>query len=919
MSLLRPLLALTLGTTLATAQAPEPPPGAPPTQPAATEQAPESATNPAPAQPAQAEPATPAVPAAPTTPSSPGARVVTPPGTATPDATPGATPGAIPRTPGLTPRTPGLTPRAPIGPGGAAPAANVAQRDPNVPLGETKIVEPIEKPTLNGAELAALYRKYTGRRVIVAAAAAAAEFSFVQDASPEDPLTYAEAAELLKKAAGIENFVFIPDEKDPKLDILTVSTRPPGIAYDVFNESDELPEGDGVISYVMTFKHIKPEAAAQAFTQIIGQFGTYGSIAPLNGAVVITENTSLIRRLIKLKDEIDKPDDITGTRFITVKYADVTELATTLNELLNSQQQAQRSSAVQRAPQPGAPPGTPQAPTGGGSSTTVDTPVQIVPEPRTNRVFAMGRPVDLLFVEGLVREFDIETSEKTFLRRKLRFLKVAEFLPVAENALTRAFSGTGEGSASGGAAGTSRTSAGSQGSTSSTGSSRTTGSSRSTGSSSRSSRSGSSSFGTGGSFGGGSNFGGSGIGGGGNALGEAIVNTAPESILVGRTLLVADNITNSIVVQGPPSGLEIVERLLDQIDVKADQIMISTVIGQLNLTNNRELGVDYLVNSGPDIVGRGGGGIGPILPIVPIVGSTTRTDRPFTSTDRGDLSAAAGLRVYGKVGDLNVYLRALQTNDDFTVLARPSIFTANSQKGIISSGERIAIPTNSNSFNNGGASTNIEYQDVVLKLEVIPLINDENTITLEIALLSDEVNGDQTIEGGGANGAPLTVPKITTREILTTVTIPNNETIVLGGLITARKGDGSSGIPILSSIPYLGKLFSSSTTKDERAELLVFIQPSIVSHRSSLDNVQMDTDARYRITDNIRRFADGPGVLPAPGDATAPATVEPAPGKSSATPAAPAAQPVAPAAPAAKPATQGTSKMRKSIRPAHRM
>lgn len=798
---------------------------------------------------------------------------------------------------------PGAPPAAPAGAPGAGAAA---VRNPAVPLAETKILEPIEHPTLNGTELAALYSKYTGRRVIVAAAAAAAEFSFVQDASPQNPLTYGYAAELLRKAAAIENFVFIADEKDANLEILTVSTRPPGVGYDVFNENDVLPEGDAVISYVMTFKHIKPENASQAFTQIIGQFGTYGSIAPLNGSVVITENTSLIRRLIKLKDEIDKPDDVSGTRFIPVKYADVTELATTLNELLNSQQQSQKAATIQRAGTPSAapPPGGAPQPTaaigGGGTATSVDTPVQIVPEPRTNRIFAMGRPVDLLFVEGLIREFDIETSEKTFLRRKLRFLKVADFLPVAENALNRAFTAAGEGGSvsAGGGGGSAPGSSSNRSSSSRTSGSRTSG----TSSSSRNS-----SFGNNSSMGGNNSFGGGGQssfggGGGGSTLGQSIVNTAPESLLVGRTLLVADNITNSVVVQGPPSGLEIVERLLDQIDVKADQVMISTVIGQLNLINDNQFGVDYFLN-GSDVLSHMGGGLISRLPFDPLdngtgTGTGTATTGLFDQYGIG----GGGLRAYGTAGDLSVLLKAVQQTGDFTVLARPSIFTANSQTGIISSGERIAIPTGSNSYGTGNASTQIQYQDVVLKLEVIPLINDENTITLEIALLSDEVNGTQTIEGAGGNGVDLTVPKITTREIITTVTIPNNNTIVLGGLITARKGKDVTGIPLLSSIPVLGKLFANTTDTDERAELLVFIQPSIVNSRSSLDNAQMDADNRYKLSSDTRRFADGQGVLPPP------EPVKPVADKFTA-PAAP------PRATAVAPEASGTGKVKKTIRP----
>lgn len=740
---------------------------------------------------------------------------------------------------------PAPPPGVPV-PGAAvpAPAGAPANQVPPADLGKTKITAPIEELKLSGDALAGLYRKYTGRRVIVSTAASTAEFRFVQDASPTDPLTYEEAAQLLRKAAILENFVFAPDSANPNLDILTVATRPQGLGVDIYNENSELPAGDEVISYVMSLSYIKPAEAVNTFTQIIGQFGSYGSIAPVQNAaaIVITENTSLIRKLIELKKEIDKPSSQVGTRFIKVQYADVTEIATTLTELLTAQQSAQTTAGVQRAniPQNN---GAPQAPGQGGSASGETTPVQIIPDPRTNRIFAMGRPVDLVFVEGLVREFDVETSEKNFLRRKLRFLKASDFLTVAENALNRAFTGTGGGAGGatqgGGGGGNfqggnrnQQQQGGNRQQTSNTG--RTT--TNQTGAN----------FGGSTSSGGGTSSGGS----GGTSLGDPSVDNAPQSILVGRTLLVADQITNSIVVQGPPSGLEIVERLLDQIDVKPEQVMISTVIGQLKLTDGFNFGVDYLVSSG-DFAGRAGsGGIVPGLPIIPIAGT------PFNP---GSLSGS-GLSVYGKVaGDLSVYLRALQENTDFTVLSRPSIFTANNQKGLISSGERIAIPTSSNSFSNGGASTNIEYQDVVLKLEVIPQINANQEVSMQISMLSDEVNGNQVIAGAGSNGEDLSVPRISTRELLTQVTIPDNQTIVLGGLIISRDTKEKSGIPILNDIPLIGPLFGRTVNNKDRTELMVFIQPSIVNSDRTLEHVQTDTQERYKVTPAMLDMADGPG------------------------------------------------------------
>jgi len=760
-----------------------------------------------------------------------------------------ATAPPVPEAPGGILLPPGVpVPGAAAAPAGAPDA--VAPGQIRGPLGDTKITEAIVEPKLSGTALANLYRKYTGRRVIVSAAASTAEFSFVQDASAEDPLTYAEAAELLKKAATIENFVFVPDGGDSNLDILTLATggiRPTNRGVAVYTENDPLPEGDAVISYVMNLKYIKPDEALRTFTQIIGQFGAYGSIAavPNAASVVITENTSLIRKLIDLKAEIDKPSSQVGTRFINVEYADVTELATTLSELLSGQNANKTTAGIQRAgAQANIPiPGGAEIPQisgqTGSTSSGEETPVQIIPDPRTNRIFAMGRPVDLLFVEGLVREFDTHSDQRNFLRRKLSFLKVSEFLPIAGDALTRAFSGTGDAAAGGAGAappGSANAAAGNtnRGAT-------------------QNNRTGSNNTGATGGTGSGSGSG----SGGSVGLGDPNVNSAPESLLVGRTLLVADNITNSVIVQGPPASVEIIEKLLDQIDVKADQVMISTVFGQLSLTDNNRTGVNWLATA---FNGRRNGGIaGSVLsPSVNVVQPNSIFDLDLL--DEG-FPGGNGLSLYGQIGtSLGAYVNLLQSNDNFTILSRPSIFTANNQKGVISSGRRIAIPTNS--FQGGtttGISTNIEYRDVVLKLEVIPLVNSDHEITLQIALLNDEVIG--TSEPiGDVEGVPI----IGTREILTTVTVPNNQTVVLGGLITTNDSVNVTGIPVLSNIPGLGRLFSTKTKDTERSELMIFIQPSIVSSNRTLDNVQADMDARYDVSGKTRTMADGPGVLPPP-------------------------------------------------------
>jgi type II secretion system protein D len=736
-----------------------------------------------------------------------------------------------------------------------------------VPLADRKIIESIIEPKMTGNDLAAKYRAFTGRRVIVSAAAAAAEFAFVQEASPADPLTYGDAAKLIKMAALLEGFVFVPaGDIAPDVDKLmfsAASAGPKGEGIEVINETDAFPVEDRVIAYVMTFKFLKPDEAVRVFTSIIGQFGSYGSLAaiPNASAVIITEKTSLISKLIELKEVIDKPTSDVTTRFIKVQFADVTELAETLNQLLTAQQQSQQTAGVQRTDAPvNVPGGNNPAAAGGnrGSASSAGSaesvPVQIVPDSRTNRIFVMGRPVDVVFVEGLVREFDTQTSEKNFLRRKLSFLSASEFLPIAGDALTRAFSSNSSGgSGGGGGAGSTGANFGQGGAAG--GGNRTTGSTSSGNRSTSSSRSsGSSSFGGSGGMGGTGGGGSSDVG----SLSDPNTSTAPTSLIVGRTLLVADNITNSIIVQGPPAGLEIIEKLLDEVDVRADQVMISAVFGQLTLNDNLDYGVNVIRALDPNGSNKIGGGN-----VNPVNGASASTPNIPALIDPLAYRAGfanSGLNVYGLLSNqFNVYVNALQATGNFSVLSRPSIYTANNKKGVISSGQRIAVPTNS--FNGGvgvgGQSTNIEYQDVVLKLEIIPLINSEKEVTLQIVLTSDERGEDQNV-------GELVVPNIITRSMTTTVTVPNNQTVVLGGLVVTRDRDSVSGIPILSSIPGLGKLFSTTSKDKEKSELLIFIQPSIVRTAGNLDRVQADMDQRYKVTPALRNFADGPGAIPPP-------------------------------------------------------
>ena len=698
---------------------------------------------------------------------------------------------------GQAPGIPGIVPPAPGVPAGPLPVPAKPNR-PDPEALATPRGERFEYPNIDGQRAAFLYHELTGVRVLISSAAAQAEISIIQPG----PLTNREAANLLEKKLLMEGFALIPSGENEVMMVLSQGNATPSDqGPQLFYSPDELPKGDEYVIYVMPLEFLKPEEALRAFQQVVGTFGPAGKVAavPNASSVVISANTPLVRMLIELKNRIDVPSSKVGTKFVTVQFADVEELSERLNEIFNSQQQASQSARTQRtgatAPNPALAAALANSANSGGGAGE-DTPINILPDARTNRIFLMGRPVDLVFVEGLITDFDAPSSKRNFLRRKLRYLPVAEFLSVAESALER----TGAGSSVGGGGGRSsgRSSAGGR-----TGVTRGNEALRNSSNNQR---------------GGGNTQGGIGSR---AELAQNIVQTAPEAVLVGKTLLVADNISNSIVVQGPPHHVEVIENLIEQLDQPSEQIAITAVFGRYDITKNRNFGID-LANLFQSVTGDLSLA-GQLRSGVPsVIDPTTLTD--FTTLLGAPGGAGNGLSLYGTIGDdFGVFVNALESNENFTAISRPTVFTTNNHEARISSGSRIAVPT---STYQGGASsgfsTNVEFRDIVLELVVLPLVNDKDEVTLNISLVRDNTGENRFIEGFG------NVPDIDTDEIGTTVTVPNRATIILGGLISEGTVDSQTGIPLLSSIPVVGRLFGRTETETKREELVIMIHPSII-------------------------------------------------------------------------------------------
>jgi type II secretory pathway component GspD/PulD (secretin) len=194
-------------------------------------------------------------------------------------------------------------------------------------------------------------------------------------------------------------------------------------------------------------------------------------------------------------------------------------------------------------------------------------------------------------------------------------------------------------------------------------------------------------------------------------------------------------------------------------------------------------------------------------------------------------NAGNGTNIYVAAGNaFAAIVHLLESTNRFRVISRPTVFTSNNKKAIIASGQEVPVPvstlTNSNVggvLNNTAAvSASIEYKKVVLQLEVVPLINSEKEVSLDILQKIDSI-----VPGGNVNISGNSVPTIDTRYIRTNVSAGNGSTIVLGGLIEDQKQKNYQGFPYLSRIPLIGAAFRSTSSGKQRRELIILMCPEV--------------------------------------------------------------------------------------------
>ncbi|MFC5742783.1 type IV pilus secretin PilQ [Dyella tabacisoli] len=341
-------------------------------------------------------------------------------------------------------------------------------------------------------------------------------------------------------------------------------------------------------------------------------------------------------------------------------------------------------------------------------------------------------------------------------------------------------------------------------------------------------------------------------GGSGGATGGA-----NRGFLSSRGSVSFDDRTNTLLINDSPQKLKELRDLIAVLDKPVQQVLIESRIVIATDSFTRDLGVRWGVqathttNSG-NVIGTTPGGADASSLAISQHNSQVKYAQDYNDWLRGgqqgnpprpgsvtfpggynvnlpvtNPAGQLGLAILGRNYLVDLELSAAQTEGRGEVISSPRVITANQQEAVIRQGQEIGYVTYQNTGGptaggSSGGTASVQFKDAVLELKVTPTITADNRVYLAINVKKDALAAFVDTPNGK-------VPQIDTREINTSVLVDNGQTVVLGGIYEITKNNSTSKVPGLGDIPGLGVLFRNTSRKNDKAELLIFVTPRILS------------------------------------------------------------------------------------------
>ncbi len=362
-------------------------------------------------------------------------------------------------------------------------------------------------------------------------------------------------------------------------------------------------------------------------------------------------------------------------------------------------------------------------------------------------------------------------------------------------------------------------------------------------------------------------------------------------------IVIPEPTSNSLIIETMPKHYDEVEQLIKDLDRAPDQVMIQVLIAEITCSDTDELGMEFGIQdsilfnrstfdksvSGTRKTTTTNGGITTVVeePIYvpagdgmpgflfnddsvtngnsmgndlnalsyPTVGTVAPQLLTNFATGRVNTDAGFGGMVFSaSSAAVNIMIRALQETKRLEILSRPQITAMDNQLAFILIGEKVPRVAGSD-LTTAGVSSKVDMEEVGLMLMVTPRISPERKVVIDIGAEKSKVGS--LVDGipiPNASGGSVMSPKISAITAKTQVSAADNETVVLGGLLTKDTQKIHRQVPLLGDIPVLGKLFQYNSSTIRKTELLIILTPRIIKNREDAERIKREEAARMSMS-----------------------------------------------------------------------
>src|SRR6266851_1798301 len=637
------------------------------------------------------------------------------------------------------------------------------------------------------------------------------------------PVTLEEAYQIFLSVLEIQGFTIVP--QGPIIKIIPsrdVKDNPIPTATDTQHPFS--PTTESFVTQLVPLQYADANDIRGLLTPLVSKESSLLAYAPTN-SLIVTDTVSNINRQLKIITALDVEAPSAIFKVVMLKFAQAEQIANALRSAVEGLTGAGGPDAgtgaptgAEAAPQPGAQPtarGRRPAQASAGQRTQRGP--RVIPDARTNSLVLIATRGDMGTLEDLIVKLDIRTPEgrgqiHVYYLQYANAEELAQVLTAQAGEIARTLAPsttpTGQSTTPGGLPPT--TPGGLPPTTSTVGTQ----------------------------------------------------TTRRQGVVGGTTLsgisIVADKPTNSLVITAPPEAYTLIKEIIQKLDVRRSQVLVESLIAEVTLNKAQQLGVEWRAINSPNgtqvfasSTGSGQTGLlnSTLGPISGTGAGSTGTTNPLTSlASQGFLVGL--LRTITIVTDpsnpnsstqiLNIplLLRAFQGDTDVNILSTPNLLTTDNEEAEIVIGEQRPFLRQAQDTPSGGIVSTVrtfEFKDTGITLRVTPQISQGRTVRLKLA---QEVTAFVSESEVGA----VTTTK---RSAKTTVIVDDNQTIVIGGLISNENNEAKTQVPCLGNIPIFGWAFKQTSVSKRKTNLLIFLTPHIITSPEDIDRVT--THERQRL------------------------------------------------------------------------